>query len=817
MNNCSHLSSFRLLPLLVFLLSILTACTTGHEVSVKSPDGENVFILKEKDGSLTYKVKHNGKWIIAESDLGLSFKDGSEIGKDARISGVETLVQNERWEAFWGESKWYQNHFRQSVITILDSDSSRYDLAVRAYNDGIAFRYQVHALPGQDSVVIADEKTAFNLAEDSESWWIKAYHPNRYEQLYQRTKVSAIDTVQTPLTIRRGDGIHLSIHEAALKDYSSMQLAGRGSFSLECDLAPWSNGDKVRTSVPFQTPWRTLKITDSAAELAASHLVLNCNEPNAVGDVSWARPRKYVGVWWGMIIGKWTWKEGPRHGATTARAKRYIDFAAENSFDEVLVEGISAGFESLFDDDVHTSFLQTTDDFDLEEVQAYAQSKGVSLQAYLETSASTSNFLSQIDSAFSQMRDLGITTAKIGHVGSLLDNTEFHYGQFAVEYYRTVLEKAVEYGIAVNFHEPIKDTGERRTFPNMLTREGARGMEYNAWGGGGNPINHETTLAYTRLLESPMDFTPGNFDLLYENLDATDDPFEVQFKLIDRGNGYSNVRFKSSESYWQSKAMQQEVVVDGGDTTYIWTITEALKPGIWEWGISAQDVATDDPDLWLVSLLDHRKQRLKGNSLSLETNNLSLEVQESGKISGDVTLELADFGVRASSKREVKKPGPDPNVLGLTQRVNSTLAKQLALYVCIYSPLQMASDFIENYDANPAFQFIEDVPVNWDTTIVLGGEVGEFITVARKDRDSEDWYLGSITDSESRMISVDLSFLNPQCQYEVEFYADGKQVDWESNPLLMEIGARPVESEYRFWLAPGGGHAARFKALDCRD
>ena len=770
---------------------------------MKSPDRGNVFLLTEKDGRLTYRVKHDGKLILSDSDLGLRFKDGTELGKNARISGVETFVQDERWEVYWGESRWYRNHFRQSVITILDSDSALFDLVVRAYDDGIAFRYQVHALPGRNSVVIADEKTAFNLAEDSESWWIEAYHPNRYEQLYQRTKVSAIDTVHTPLTIRRGDGIHLSIHEAALKDYSSMQLAGSGSANLECDLAPWSNGDKVRTSGPFQTPWRTLKIADSAAELAASYLVLNCNEPNAIGDASWAKPRKYVGVWWGMIIGKWTWKSGPRHGATTERAKAYIDFAAEHDFDEVLVEGISAGFESLFDDEVQTSFLQTTEDFDLEEVQAYAQSRGVSLQAYLETSASTSNFLSQIDSAFSQMRDLGITTAKIGHVGARLDQSEYHYGQFAVEYYRTVLEKAAEYGIAVNFHEPIKDTGERRTFPNMLTREGARGMEYNAWGNGGNPVNHEPTLAFTRLLESPMDFTPGIFDLLYENLDATDDPFEVELKLIDRGNGYSNVRFKGSESYWQSKAMQREVEVEGDDTIYIWTITEALKPGIWEWGITARDVATEEPNLWLLSLLDRP--------------NLSLEVSESGKVSGDLILELPDFGVRASGDRAIEESGPDLNVLGLTQRVNTTLAKQLALYVCIYSPLQMASDFIENYDANPAFQFIEDVPVNWDTTIVLGGEVGEFITVARKDRNTEDWYLGSITDSEARSISVDLSFLNPDCQYEVEFYTDGQDADWESNPLSVEIGTKPAESDYSFTLAPGGGHAARFKALDCRD
>ena len=318
------------------------------------------------------------------------------------------------------------------------------------------------------------------------------------DRLYQESLISEIDTVHTPLTMRFDDGTHISIHEASLIDYSSMQIIGTGSKALHCDLAPWSNGDKVRTTVPFRTPWRTIKITNNAKDLISSNITLNSNPPNKIGDVSWVKPSKYIGIWWGMIIGKWTWEESFRHGATIERSKKYIDFASENGFDEVLVEGTSAGFTGLFPGDtVTTSYTKTTPDFDLFEVQNYAKQKGVSLQAYHETSASTLNYMAQIEDAFSLMKKVGMQKAKIGHVGAMMDKVEYHYGQHAVNYYRKVLEIASKYNVAVNFHEPIKDTGERRTYPNILTREGARGMEYNAWGNGGNPVDHTTILPFT--------------------------------------------------------------------------------------------------------------------------------------------------------------------------------------------------------------------------------------------------------------------------------------------------------------------------------
>jgi len=539
--------------------------------------------------------------------------------------------------------------------------------------------------------------------------------------------------------------------------------------------------------------------------LLASHLTLNCNPANKLGEVSWIKPSKYIGIWWGMIVGKWTWGEGPRHGATVDRAKKYIDFAAKNGFDEVLIEGISAGFTGLFPGDtVTTSFTETTSDFDLELVQHYAKSKGVSLQSYQESSASTRNYLIQVDTAFAQLKSLGIQKAKIGHVGAMLDKSEYHYGQHGVNYYRDVLTKAAEYQVAVNFHEPIKDTGERRTYPNMLTREGARGMEYNAWGNGGNPVDHASILSFTRLLESPMDFTPGIFDLMYENFDFDKGvEFPVKITLLDQGNAYTNIRYKGSESYWQSKPMMRELIIEGKDTTYQWTLTEMMKPGEWEWGISVHDIATDNNNTWLLNILGKPNQKI--------------QVSKEGQVKGDVLMTLADQGIAPKNRMKASKEDLEvvfPNEFGKTQRVNTTLAKQLAYYVVIYSPIQMAADFIENYVDVPAFQFIKDVPVDWDTTVVINGEIGEYVTIARRDRNSQDWYLGSITNEEARTFDVDLSFLDAKGGYTAEIYADGPKADWELNPYEMSIGNESVGTSYEIKLARGGGHAVRFKHED---
>ena len=351
------------------------------------------------------------------------------------------------------------------------------------------------------------------------------------------------------------------------------------------DLAPWNNGDKVRTEIPFVTPWRTIMITNSAKELIQSNLILNCNEPIAIDDVSWLKPVKYIGIWWGMITGKWTWDEGFRHGATNERSKKYIDFAAKHGFDEVLIEGWASGWQGLFpEDSVTVSFTKSTNDFDFDQIQTYARSKGISIKAYHETMANTKNYLAQIDSAFKMLNKLGISNVKIGQVGKRLDQSEFHYGQYGVNYYRAVLEKAVQYKIGVNFHEPIKDTGERRTFPNMMTREGAKGMEYNAWIGG-NPPDHTTILPFTRLLNSPMDYTPGIFDIMLKNLDT--DPakeYPIEFVVVDSGNQFNELLFKSGESLWKEIPMVLDTVINEDKNIYIWKLVQNYKVGDWQWG-----------------------------------------------------------------------------------------------------------------------------------------------------------------------------------------------------------------------------------------
>lgn len=794
---------------LIFVLILGISCDKNDSIIISSPSEINNFVLKINEGKILYSVYQGNKKVISQSQLGIKFKNGVSLTNNFKLLSATDKVFDETWEQPWGENKFIRNNYTESIVSFQSNDNFNYktDIIVRVYDDGVAFRYNVKKLANINEVVITDEITEFNIAKNAKSWWIKAYDPNRYEQLYNKSTISEIDTVHTPLTMRFDDETHISIHEASLSNYSSMQIVGTGSKKLHCDLAPWSNGDKVRTTIPFKTPWRTIKITNNAKDLISSNITINSNPPNKLDDVSWIKPSKYIGIWWGMIIGKWTWEEGFRHGATVERSKKYIDFASKNGFDEVLVEGISAGFTGLFPGDtVTTSYTKTTPDFDLFEVQNYAQKKGVSLQAYHETSASTLNYMAQIEDAFSLMKEVGMQKAKIGHVGARMDKVEYHYGQHAVNYYRKVLEIASKYNVAVNFHEPIKDTGERRTYPNMLTREGARGMEYNAWGNGGNPVDHTTILPFTRMLESPMDFTPGIFDLLYENLDFdSKDEIPVKITLIDQGNGYTNIRYKGGESFWQTKPMSMEYKVEDNDTTYIWSITEMMKPGQWDWGIAAHDIESDNNNVWLLGLLN--------------LENRSINISKSGKVYGDIKLTIPNQGFDLKNKfrasvNDLKEVGS--NVFGKTQRVNTTLAKQLAYYVVLYSPMQMASDFIENYKDQPGLQFIKDVPVDWEISNVLNANIGEYVSIVRKDKNSSDWYLGSITNKVSRDFDFSLDFLEPNKEYIATIYKDGENAHWENNPkdLLIEKIKVKSNTTLSLKLASGGGVAVRFNYIE---
>ena len=364
--------------LLIFVLILGISCNKNDSIIISSPSEINNFVFKINEGKIFYSVYLGNKKVISQSQLGIKFKNGVSLTNNFNLISTNNNKVDETWEQPWGENKFIRNNYTESIISLQSNDNFNYetDIIVRVYDDGVAFRYNVKKLANINEVVITDEITEFNIAKNAKSWWIKAYDPNRYEQLYNKSTISEIDTVHTPLTMRFDDGTHLSIHEASLSNYSSMQIVGTNSKKLHCDLAPWSNGDKVRTTIPFKTPWRTIKITNNAKDLISSNITINSNPPNKLGDVSWIKPSKYIGIWWGMIIGKWTWEEGFRHGATVERSKKYIDFASKNGFDEVLIEGTSAGFTGLFPGDtVTTSYTKTTPDFNLKEVQNYAKKK----------------------------------------------------------------------------------------------------------------------------------------------------------------------------------------------------------------------------------------------------------------------------------------------------------------------------------------------------------------------------------------------------------------------------------------------------------
>lgn len=680
MNMNKLLKPFRLiLPLL-----LVGQCILGAEESlaVSSPDGGITVTFMLTGGVPQYRVSHSGREVIKASKLGFTFNDAAPLDRNLTVVNSQRGSFDETWVQPWGEVKEIRNHYNELRVQLVETTPAarKLDMVFRVYDYGLGFRYEFPEQGNLKSVQVSDEKTEFVLAGDYKAWWIGAYQWARYEYLYQSSPVSKIDTVHTPLTLETGDGLFLSIHEAALTDYASMTVARTGGTALECDLVPWSDGTKVKTEAPFVTPWRTIQITPTAGDLITSYLILNLNETNKVGDVSWVQPGKYVGIWWGMHIGIYTWASGKKHGATTANTLRYIDFAAENGFSGVLIEGWNLGWSGNWVDNADLfNFTTPYDDFDLDVVSTHATARGVKIIGHHETSAGIANYERQVDDAFRYYKRHGIDAVKTGYVGhgqniipvgDTSGAREWHHGQYMVRHYRKILEKAAQNKIMLDVHEPIKATGIRRTYPNMMTREGARGQEFNAWSpDGGNPPEHTTILPFTRLLAGPMDFTPGIFDLTYE---------------------------------------------------------AANRP-----------------------------------------NN----------------------------------------------RVNTTLAKQLALYVVLYSPFQMAADLPENYVNQPAFQFITDVPVDWQATRVLHAKIGDYVTIARQDRNSTDWYIGSVTDEQGRTLETPLAFLDTDRKYVAEIYADAAEADWETNPRAIDISKVLVDgtTTLRLRLAPGGGQALRIR------
>lgn len=665
---------------------------------VTSPDGLNSFTIKSEGGLLRYFVMRRDETIVGESRLGLRFLETFGLDDNLEIIGIEENAADSTWEQPWGERRIVRDHHNELLIKARRIDPDiRFNIRVRIFNDGLGFRYEV---PPQASlpptVSIMDELTEFNIGQETESWWIPSRMYNRYEYLYRNTTAGEIQMVHTPVTFRKDGGTHLSIHEAALINYSGMSLEQEREGVLEASLAPRSDGKKVVTNTPFKTPWRTIQIGDAAVDLLNSDLILNLNEPNALGDVSYFEPGKYAGIWWDQHIRNGTWgqKQGDvegLHAATTERTKAYMDFAAENDFTGVLVEGWNIGWDDdWFNNGDVFSFTETYDDFDIEAVAAYGEDVGTRLIGHHETSGNITNYENQLEDALDLYQESGVRVIKSGYVaddGNLkfvdengVPRYEYHDSQPQVDHHLHVIQRAHEHQIAMNPHEPVKDTGLRRTYPNWVSREGARGQEFNAWGVPPNGPDHVPNLIFTRMLSGPMDYTAGAFDL--------------------RPNEKPPVR---------------------------------------------DDFQRNSP----------------------------------------------------------------------ASRIEHTLAKELALYVTIYSPIQMVVDSPEEYAKRPdAFQFIKDVPTDWEESIALDGEVGDFAVIARKDRNSEDWYLGAVSDEEARAVEVELNFLGGG-DYEAQIYRDGPDADYESDPYDMVIETRTVTAEDRLILplARSGGAAIRFRKI----
>jgi alpha-glucosidase len=497
--------------------------------SVQSPGGVLRIDVGLDENRASYAVSRLGVPVIKPSRLGFLLRNTEKLERNLEVTATATASADSTWELPWGERRLVRDRHNELRVTFTETQRLKRSFSVvfRAFDDGIGFRYEFPDQPTLQDVVIDDELTEFDLATPGTAWWIPAGEWNRYEYLYNRTPITEVGQVHTPVTMRLDGGLHLAFHEAALVDYSSMWLRRVEGQRFRAQLAPASEGWKVRRRAPFHTPWRTIRIADSAAALYESDLELNLNEPNALGDVSWVVPSKYVGVWWEMHLGTKTWSTGRKHGATTANAKRHIDFAARHGFRGVLVEGWNTGWDGQwFGNGNDFDFTRAAPGFDLEAVAAHARERGVRLVGHHETGGAVSHYERQLGAALDLYARLGIDQVKTGYVadagqaerddGDGVVRREWHDGQWMVNHHLRVVREAAKRRIAVNPHEPIKDTGLRRTYPNWVAREGARGQEYMAWGRPQNPPEHEPTLVFTRMLSGPMDYTPGIVSLMGE-------------------------------------------------------------------------------------------------------------------------------------------------------------------------------------------------------------------------------------------------------------------------------------------------------------
>ena len=654
------------------LLSFLAAATVlsgcQKQTSVSSPNKSIKVGFSIEEGVPYYSVEKDGKTVIGKSRLG--FDEHTYT-----LNGTHSAQHDETWETTWGEERMIRNNYRELTINLEDEEKLPLIIVFRLFDDGFGFRY---VLPGEGEEKIYKEQTEYRFESDPVAWSIPWRTPY-YEGLWTATPLSEKkDTLCSPLTLEFPDGTYGFLHEAALDDWAAQNFYMYDG-SLKTYLTPWANGTAVYVKRgEARSPWRMLVLADNISELAASRIMLNLNEPCKIKDTSWIHPMKFIGIWWAIHLDHYSWAYrlldskgrvrglAPHHGATTENMRRYIDFAAEHGFGGVLAEGWNEGWDGDWTSNL-ASFTTPTPDFDIEYLSKYAQQKGVQIIGHHETGGNISNYEQQLDNALRYYDRLGIHNVKTGYVHAKLEGKEWHKSQYGVRHMNHVIRTAAENHVCIDNHECVMPTGLCRTYPNLMTGEGVRGQEWDAWStDGGSPASHLCILPFTRCMAGPVDFTPGTFDF--------------------------------------------------------------------------------------------------SNPVHPET------------------------------------------------RVHSTLARQLALFVTVYSPLQMASDMPESYMRYPdAFRFIEQVPCDWEQSKVLDAKIGKYVITARQDRHSADWYVGAITNEDERDIAVDLSFLEEGKTYTATIYRDGEQTEWREKPYEIVIETKQVRAGdvLRLTLKAAGGAAVR--------
>jgi hypothetical protein len=535
-------------------LILFAFSTVAKAQQLKSPEGKFVMEFSlQNDGTPTYNLKYKNKEVVKTSKLGLELKDDKKsLLNDFTVVDTKTATFDETWKPVWGEVDHIRNHYNELAVTLNQKGTDRQIvIRFRLFDDGLGFRYEFPAQKNLTYFTIKEERSQFAMTGDHTAFWIPGdYDTQEYD--YTKSKLSEIrglsqkaytanvsqksfspTGVQTSLMLKTNDGIYINLHEAALINYSCMHLnLDDKNMTFTSWLTPDAKGDKGYMQAPSHSPWRTIIVSDNATEILASKMTYNLNDPSKIENTSWIKPVKYIGVWWEMITGKSSWsytndyptvqlgvtdfakaKPNGTHGANNANVKKYIDFAAANGFDAVLVEGWNEGWEDWFghSKDYVFDFVTPYPDFDVKALHAYAKSKGVEIIMHHETSGSVRNYERHMDKAYKFMNDNGYTAVKSGYVGDILPRGENHYNQWIVNHYQYAIEKAADYKIMVNAHEAVRPTGIARTYPNLIGNEAARGTEYQAFGG--SKPNHVTVLPFTRLIGGPMDYTPGIFEM----------------------------------------------------------------------------------------------------------------------------------------------------------------------------------------------------------------------------------------------------------------------------------------------------------------